>query len=922
MILLLLLLPLSYVAARMSVEWLWFSQFDWQNVLLERWCLELIFAGIAVVPVLLANHCRRRLSSDHSCERQPTGYVLQGGGFSLALLSTLLVLVISSVLISCLALLAIHQPFALDHWPAVLANNGQPYRHLIPAQVIITIVLAVRRQPMVWLTNAIDACVVLIAARAWGVWALAIRIPDSGLKDSILKADVSFALARFTAIRLGLELLLLLLVFNFAAALWLRLIRSPALSDWRVGPLRESFVHQCCRWLALIFSTTAALIWLFRHQLLWRQSGVVAGAGWLQEHLTMPVRSLFSVLLFGCAILLLLNSVGRQTQKLRRCLIAFLLLTVLLEYLITPLSRWLWLRPQELLLQTPYIEKAIQSTRDAFQLNQTLRRSVDPSAELTSNDLDEGASTLHNIRLWDSQPLLETNSQLQELRVYYRFSNPAVDRYRLHPDRDTAQQVILAARELDQSKLPRRSRTWLNRHFVFTHGYGFTLSPVNTYTEDGLPAYFISDLGSATRIEGNEALDISKDDVQKAVPVDHAALYFGALPSPYAVAPTDVDEFDYPEGDENVYNRYSGIGGVPIGSLWQRLAGAVYLNEPRLLTSPSIRDDTKLMIRREVRQRVRAIAPFLDLRGDPYLVSVPMKETKPGFLSSQHQYWIVEGYTRSSYYPYSAVVKDKNNRPDRYLRNSVKAVVDAFNGTVHLYVNEPNDPIIQGWANVFPQLFKPVESMPEQLRQHLRVPEDFFRVQVDQLLRYHVTDPRKFYSGDDVWQVPKEVYGRTQVPVDPYHITAQIQSNSSSEFLLLQPLTPQNRPNLTAWLAARNDDEGYGELLLIDFPQATPILGPEQIQALINQEPQISKLFGLWNRGGSEVIQGNLLVVPLGKTLLYVEPVYLRASKGGLPSLIRIVVSDGRSIAMGDSLQQAIDLLIKKGPPVKNPTEP
>jgi uncharacterized membrane protein (UPF0182 family) len=587
---------------------------------------------------------------------------------------------------------------------------------------------------------------------------------------------------------------------------------------------------------------------------------------------------------------------------------------VIIESTLTPLTRWLVVRPQELALQAPYLETAIRSTRHGFQLDRIQRRRTEPNVDLTEEDLESGASTLRNVRLWDSGPLLETNRQLQQLRVYYRFSNAAVDRYPLIPDSDTSQQVIISARELDQSALPRRSKTWQNRHFVFTHGNGFTVSPVNTRGTDGLPSYVISDLGSNTRIEGNRDLGIKRKDVEAAIPAQNAALYFGMLPSPYAVVPTEVDEFDYPDGDLNVYSHYAGSAGVPIGSLIQRLCASIYLAEPRLLTTKAIQKDSRVLLRREVRQRIRAIAPFLDLRGDPYLVSVPGDNLELGTSGNrvQHQFWIAEGYTHSPTYAYSAAVSKTDS--DRYLRNSVKVIVDAYNGSMRLFVSEPDDPIIRSWQKLFPQLFESIESMPNILKAHLLVPEDFFKVQVSQLQRYHVEDPRIFYSGDDVWQVPLEVYGGEQISVEPYHITAQIEGNNSSEFLLLQPLTPLARPNLTAWLAARNDAEHYGELLLIDFPKDRPILGPEQIQALINQDPEVSKVFSLWDGGGSELVQGNLLVLPVGTSLLYVEPVYLKATKGGLPSLVRIVVSDGRGIAMDVNLSAAIDRLIKKTP--------
>ena len=915
MILLLLLLALLILlAARMSMEWLWFAQFGLQSVLQERWIYALTSALIAIVVVLVFARWRRSLDRSEASNQSQTPW-LSGVGYSAVLLLTLLLLVASITLASCLAALALVQPFALQHWPEAIGDPGIPFPVLIPVTLLLTSVAVLRRRWFGWITAWLSLCVVVIVARAWGLWILALRIPDSGFRDGLLNVDASFALGRFGAWRFGLELVLLLLTFHLSAALWLRLTRPPCLSDWSVPRFEAPLIKQLQRWMAALFAVLAALVWLSRFQLLWTRTGVVAGAGWLQDHWLLPLRTGTAGLLLLASLSLLAASVALRVRRIQQLLAVLLSLLLLTELLITPLVGWLWLRPRELTLQTPYIDEAIRSTRHAFQLDQIERSTKSPSPELTANDIAEGRSTLDNVRLWDTLPLLQTNSQLQELRVYYRFSGAAVDRYPLLTDQDTAQQVILAPRELDQSELPRRSRSWLNRHFVFTHGYGFTLSPVNTFSDDGLPDYFISDLGSSIRIKGNEDLGISRELVRREVPVEQGGLYFGTVSAPYAVAPTDVDEIDYPEGDVNVYTSYSGSGGIPIGQLSHRLAASLYLAEPRLLFSPSITSETRLMLRRDVRKRVQALAPFLQLRGDPYLVSVPLDDTNKGYSKDQHQFWIVEGYTDSITYPYSSPVSPSD--PDRYLRNAVKAVVDAYNGMVHLYVSDPNDPLIQGWARTFPALFEPREAMPEPLQNHLRVPEDLFSVQVQQLQRYHVTDPRKFYSSDDVWQVPLETYGREQVPVRPYHITAQVGTNSASEFLLLQPLTPLGRPNLNAWLAARNDHEHYGELLLIDFPRASSILGPEQVQALINQDPEISKQFGLWDRGGSEVLQGNLLVVPVGDALLYVEPVYLKASKGGLPSLARIVVSDGQDFAMAKTLDAAIARLQQKAPLTK-----
>ena len=578
------------------------------------------------------------------------------------------------------------------------------------------------------------------------------------------------------------------------------------------------------------------------------------------------------------------------------------------------------MRPREFALQESYLKNAIEATQWGFQLDQ-IKSQVDDPSRFSPTDREEGASTLENVRIWDSGPLLEANRQLQQLRVYYRFSNAAVDRYPLNQDSDSSQQVIVSARELDQSALPRRSKTWQNRHFIFTHGYGFTVSPVNERRDDGLPSYFIKGLGTETKIAGNPALGIERSEVEEEIPVGDAALYYGMLPSPYAIAPTDIAEFDYPEGDINVMTHYQGSGGVPIGTWLQRCAAAVYLREPRLLFTNAINADSKLLIRRDVRSRVKAIAPFIDFRGEPYLISIP--NPQQGSINTinqnsnqrqQHQYWVVEGYTHSSTLAYSAAVSSDDS--DRYLRNSVKAIVDAYNGSIRFFVSEPDDPIVNAWSRGFPNLFEPMQAMPRLVRDHRRVPEDFFNVQVNQLKRYHVDDPQIFYNGDDVWQVPSEIYGGQKINVEPYHITAQVQGNDNSEFLLLQPLTPLARPNLTAWLVARNDGDHYGELELIDFPKDKIILGPEQVQALIHQDPDVSEQFGLWDQDDLELVQGNLLVLPVGSGLLYVEPVYLRTRKVGLPSLARIVVSDGRLVAMDQDLNLALDQLMKKAPPI------
>ena len=905
-----LLIPLTVIVSRLQVEWSWFDQFELGSVYGKRLFLQFLGALFAFLIVGCCAIWRQFWLRQPSSANDERGPVLTGYRYGFCLFACFLVLLSVLVIDTRLAWLAWSEPFSLSYWWSLPFSPGWPLLSLsilVPTLIMFGLTRS-RRLGLAQIYGSV--CICLIVARSWGLWSLALSLPDTGRVEPMLGSDLSFGLGRFSAIALGLELLLLQLSLTLSTALWSRLTRSTCLSDWAFPGLTVHERHGLRPGFGLVLMTCAGLMWLSRHQLLWTQHGIVAGAGWLDIHLLLPLRSVGSIALLVLAVLVLPSPFASFRRRQLRLILALIAVaSFVLEMVLFPVMHWFVVRPRELQVERPYISRAIEATRQAYQLDEIETEAFDPSPNLSRADLEDGASTLRNIRLWDSQPLLATNRQLQQLRVYYRFSNAAVDRYQLRPDLLERQQVMLAARELDQAALPKRSRTWQNRHFVFTHGFGFTLSPVNSSAADGLPDYFISDIGRSETINGNEFLGISRDDVKKNVPIGRPSLYFGMLPSPYAVAPTQIEEFDHPEGDENTYDHYSGRAGVPLASLWQRISASIYIRDPRLLNTGVLQSDSRLLLRRDVKKRVNALAPFLQLKGDPYLVSVPMESGLDGYQDDQHQYWIVDGYTSSNTYPYASTLPDGQEM--RYVRNSVKAIVDAYNGTVHLYVSESDDPMIRGWQKVFPKLFQPLETMPSTLRQHLMVPSSLLELQVQQLLRYHVTDPRIFYSGDDVWQVPKELYGTTQIPVAPYHITAQLKRSLDSEFLLLQPLTPLARPNLSGLLAARSDAGHYGELVLMRFPSDVPIFGPEQIQALINQNPEISQRFGLWDRAGSQVVQGNLLVVPLGNALLYVEPIYLRARRGGLPTLTRVVVSDGSRVAMANDLSTGLEALLR-----------
>ncbi|MEB3331779.1 MAG: UPF0182 family protein [Synechococcaceae cyanobacterium] len=910
-----LLLSVGMVAAsRLWVEWHWFEQFGWGSVLLRRLGLQLLLAMAGLTLALLLQRWLQRFWRAGHGRLAPRRFPLEPLPYVLALLLLLAAQLLPLLLLLQLAQRLLLRPFDPGRLHGLLPlHDGSLPGHGLLLSGLLSAVIVLCWRPQAagrTLAGAAAMAAAIVIARAWGVWSLAVLIPAAGLREHLLGADVTFAMARFPALALFLTLALALLVQHLAAALWGQLAAPPQFSDGRFAGFRPDQLLLLRLPLGLGALLVAASFWLGRHQLLLSTNGSVPGAGWVDVHVALPLRSAAALVGLLSALLLWLPLARRGLRLPALTLTASLLLLLpLLEALLAPLVQLLMVTPRELERERPYLQRSIHATRAAFQLDRIRTRNVNPSPRITRADLARSESTIRNIRLWDSQPLLATNRQLQQLRVFYRFSEPTVDRYAIAaPGRPVQQQVIVTAREIDSSGLQPSARTWLNRHLVFTHGQGFTVSPVNASGPDGLPEYFISDLGSKSRISGSVELGISREQVKAAIPIGRPSLYYGTLHLPYALAPSRVREFNYPEGDDNVYTHYSGTPGVPLAHGLARLAASIYLGEPRLLVEGSLSPQTRLLLRREVRERLKRLVPFVSFEAEPYLVSVRLDRESGPFRSGQHQYWIVDGFTSSRTYPYSEAIP---NRPNlRYLRNSVKAVVDAYEGRVVLYVSEPKDPLISAWQRLFPELFSPFKTMPPALQAHIRYPLPQFSLQTAQLLRYHVTNPSVFYSGDDVWQIPKEIYGSELVPLDPYHISAQLSPDQPPEFLLLQPLTPLARPNMVAWLAARSDAPNYGELELLRFPSQTPILGPEQITALISQNPKISQQFGLWNRSGSEVIRGNLLVVPVGKALLYVEPVYLKAQKGGLPTLIRVVVSDGNRIAMEPTLAGAIEALL------------
>ena len=665
---------------------------------------------------------------------------------------------------------------------------------------------------------------------------------------------------------------------------------------------------------ALLMLSLARQHWLNRYDLLFSSRGVVYGAGYTNIHVQLPVEIILTVVSIITAVWLLFKALfgyqnlGVKTKKIVRTLLLVLpfivyLSVALIGNLFSIGVQRLVVQPNELVVEKPYIERSIAITRKAFNLDAIEVQTFNPQGALTFKDINNNNLTIENIRLWDTRPILDTNRQLQQIRSYYKFPDADIDRYILKTSAqetkyNTKQQVIIAARELDYSEVSDIAKTWVNEHLVYTHGYGFTLSPVNQVDAGGLPYYFVKNIGAGTQEVAG--LSVSSEAIRQSIPIAKPRIYYGELTNPYVMTSTKIKELDYPSGEENVYNTYDGDGGISIKKYLRRFLFATYLKDWQMLFAQNFTPETKILFRRNIKQRVQAIAPFLNYDRDPYLVAADAENGKENYL-----YWIIDAYTTSDHYPYSDPGDDSFN----YVRNSVKVVVDAYNGKVDFYIADADDPIVQTWDKVFPKLLKPLKAMPSNLRRHIRYPEDLFSIQSERLLTYHMTDPRVFYNREDQWQIPEEIYAAEAQTIKPYYLIMKLPTATEEEFILLHPYTPTSRPNLIAWLAARSDGEEYGKLLLYKFPKQKLVYGPNQIEALINQDPVISQQISLWNREGSRAIQGNLLIIPIEESLLYVEPLYIEAERNSLPALARVIVVYENQIVMAETLDACLDAI-------------
>ncbi len=612
--------------------------------------------------------------------------------------------------------------------------------------------------------------------------------------------------------------------------------------------------------------------------LVYSQTRAAYGAGYTDVHARWPAYNILTGIVVACAILLLLNLWRRTWKFLALGLGLWLVSLFLLGTLYPSFVQSFLVSPSELDMERPYIEYNIRSTLEAYRLEEVAEEDFPLTGTLTLPKVLENTGTIQNIRLWDHRPLYQTYSQLQEIRLYYNFYDIDVERYRLG---DRYREVELSVRELSVDQLPETAQTWVNRHLVYTHGYGVVLSPVNEFTAEGQPRLLIRNIPPETDYQ---ELKLVRPEV-----------YFGEQTDTYIIVKTTTREFDYPQGDENVFTTYRGRDGVSIGSLVRRLAFALRFGDLPILVSEYITPESRLLFRRTIQERVRAIAPFLEYDYDPYPVILDGKI-----------YWLQDAYTTSGMYPYSRPVDGLN-----YIRNSVKVVVDAYEGITTFYLVDPGDPLAQTYARIFPDLFRPAEEMSPGLRAHWRYPEELFRIQSAIYATYHMRDPQVFYNKEDAWHFARETYGDEIREMDAYYVIMRLPDWEEEEFLLMVPFTPVGRDNMIAWMHVQCDGEDYGRLGIFKFPKQSLIYGPLQIEARINQDPFISQQFTLWDQRGSSVIRGNLLVIPVDQSLLYVAPIYLQAEAGQIPELKRVVVACGERVAMAETLERALRAVLE-----------
>ena len=769
--------------------------------------------------------------------------------------------------------------------------NGQPVQlPMEPALRIIALVVSL-------LISAVTGAGMMAE---WPTLALAWygRGPDaSGVIDPIFGRPLAFYLFTLPAWDLISGWLMTLAVIASGIAIFFVVVGG---GTRMIGKLRGAPLSKALPWrgfscaFGVLLLALASRVWLSRFDRLFADETIFTGVGYTDAHVTLAGLSLVAAALVFGAVLAFINAVS--APKLRWLIAAVVPAAVC--YAGVSLVSWyvgsFIVKPNELVREAPYIANNIQLTREAFGLNHITQRPFPADNGIEAVNLANNRATIDNIRLWDWRALQDTLRQIQEIRTYYDFPDIDIDRYEIN---GTVRQVMLGTRELSIDKLPESSRNWINEKLIYTHGYGVTMNPVNGFTPEGLPTFLLSNMPVQSTLPG--------------LTVKRPEIYFGELTNNDVYVKTRQNEFNYPQGDTNSVTSYEGTGGIVLGGFFRRLLIALDRGDlAKLPFSDDVRTDSRLLMRRNVRDRVAALTGgFLTFDEDPYMVVGDDGRLR----------WIMDAFTTSDSYPYSRHYR--LGRADvNYIRNSVKAVIDAYDGTTTFYVFDATDPIINAYRAIFPSLFKDASAMPAGLRKHVRYPEMQLELQSAVYGLYHMTDPGVFYNREDLWTVASEVRsndGKDQAaqPMLPNFVLMKLPGESNVEFVEILPFTPGNRNNLIGWIAGRSDGDNYGSLVAYNFPKNKLVDGPLQVEARIDQNPQLSAQFSLWNQQGSRVVRGSLLVIPVGRGLLYAEPIYLQADRSPMPELRLVVLALQDRLAYGATFEAAMTGLFGQAAP-------
>ncbi len=711
-----------------------------------------------------------------------------------------------------------------------------------------------------------------------------LRQSPFGSTDPIFERDIAFYVFSLPVFEMLRNFLTVSLVFTVIATAVVYYYREGILIAPQAVHIAPHVRAHAGILLALFFAVQIFDYWLSRYALLFSTEGIVYGMTYVDDKIKVFA---YNAMIAVCIVGIVLSLIGYMRRSFKQPVIALGLLiagSVLLSHMLPGLVQRFSVTPNELEREGPYLVNHIQTTRNAYGLNDIEEKAYPVDYNLSMSDIRNNRLTIENVPLWDYRPLLDTYTQIQAIRPYYDFNDIDIARYIMNNE---YRQMMLAVRELDQRRLSGDSQTWVNKTFIYTHGYGVVASPVNVFTEEGLPELFIRDIPPRSTVD---------------VGVERPEIYFGERTNEPVVVNASIQEFDYPYGETNVFSTYLEETGVAVGSFFRRLMFAIHFGSINYLITDYITPESRIVYYRNIHQRVRKLAPFLTFDNDPYITIVDGR-----------LYWIYDAYTATDRYPYSKPY----GRGMNYVRNSVKVIIDAYNGDTKFYViQEDRDPLIRAYMAVFPELFVPISEMPQGLRDQIRYPQDLFDIQSSMFRIYHMHDPTMFYNREDVWEFPRERVAGAAQTMESYYTILRLPEERLEEFLLMIPFTPSNRDNMIAWLSGRSDGDHYGKLLLYRFPRGELVFGPMQIEARIDQTAEIAQQLALWDQAGTRVIRGSLLVIPLENSILYIKPLFLRAVEGRLPELRRVLVSDGNRVVMEAGLDIALERLFGDRPAI------